>query len=73
MGNTCYTLFFKRCKIKRNTMISEKEFVYETAAKIYAAMFANPEVKEDMKYAVERAIALWDELKKIKLMESEEE
>ena len=54
-------------------MISEKEFVYETAAKIYAAMFANPEVKEDMKYAVERAIALWDELKKIKLMESEEE
>lgn len=54
-------------------MKSEKEFVYETAAKIYASMFANPEVKEDMKYAVERAIALWDELKKINLLDGEEE
>ncbi len=48
-------------------MISEKEFVYETAAKIYASMFANPDVREDMRYAIERAIALYDELKKINL------
>lgn len=54
-------------------MITEKRFVYETAAKIYASMFANPEVKEDMKYAVERAIALWDELKKINLTDEEAE
>lgn len=54
-------------------MKSEKEFVYETAAQIYASMFANPEVKEDMKYAVERAIALWDELKKINLLDAEQE
>lgn len=51
-------------------MLSEKEFVYNTAAQIYASMFANPEVKEDMQYAIERAIALWDELKKINLLES---
>lgn len=53
-------------------MLSEKEFVYNTAAQIYASMFANPEVKEDMQYAVERAIALWDELKKINLQDSPE-
>lgn len=48
-------------------MKSEKAFVYKTAAKIYAAMFANPEVKEDMSYAIDRAIELWDELSKINL------
>ncbi|MBE1301461.1 MAG: hypothetical protein GJ680_16360 [Alteromonadaceae bacterium] len=48
-------------------MKSEKEFVYETAAKIYASMFANPDVREDMRYAIERAIALYDELRKISL------
>lgn len=53
-------------------MKSEKKFVYDTAAKIYAAMFANPSVKEDMKYAIERAIALWDELNKINLNDGDD-
>ncbi|XOV77391.1 MAG: hypothetical protein ACFHVJ_10550 [Aestuariibacter sp.] len=46
-------------------MKSEKAFVYDTAAQIYAAMFANPEVKEDMRYAIDRAVELWDELNKV--------
>lgn len=54
-------------------MKSEKEFVYETAAKIYASMFANPDVREDMRYAIERAIALYDELRKINLHDKSEE
>lgn len=54
-------------------MKSEKKFVYDTAAKIYAAMFSNPEVKEDMNYAIDRAIELWDELNKINLSETKME
>lgn len=52
-------------------MLTEKQFVYNTAAQIYASMFANPEVKEDMHYAIERAIAMWDELKKINLLDEQ--
>lgn len=34
-------------------------------------MFANPNVKEDMRYAIDRAIELYDELRKINLVDDD--